>query len=382
MATQSFEKAWQSYQASVQMLYRAPQAALAQTERGAGEVYQEQLEQYGQAAADQSAQVREALQAGLKSRQLDRRELASLKLLATAVYDLSVASDILELEQSTPEVGVERSARSVLLANPDVRDVLEISPDAGMAGLVEVERAANPTDPQAARAALKKAIPEFIKAIPEDSAETGWTAASGLVNLGIAPIQGAASLAFQNAISKAPKLSKAAESAAKLVEEAIRKLRSLLGKDLEEAIQEKAEEWAKDFKKDRSVTAKLLDKLYQTEAAGKEALALLDKAPADLPASAFNQATNTLEVLTGGYDKTCRTLNAVMNGLALFKTPLLAAVPWGPIGVYAVYTGILGYAVYSGGDYLDWKVEDKAKWLDRVKGLKTTIKKELKPPAK
>jgi hypothetical protein len=52
--------------------------------------------------------------------------------------------------------------------------------------------------------------------------------------------------------------------------------------------------------------------------------------------------------------------------------PLLAAAPCGPIAAYAIYAGVFGYTVYSGGDYLDAQ-RFSGKWLDHVTGLRTIV---------
>jgi hypothetical protein len=41
----------------------------------------------------------------------------------------------------------------------------------------------------------------------------------------------------------------------------------------------------------------------------------------------------------------------------------------------------LGYAVFSGGDYLDWYRTGGQEWLDRVKGLRTTVHGALETQA-
>lgn len=40
-------------------------------------------------------------------------------------------------------------------------------------------------------------------------------------------------------------------------------------------------------------------------------------------------------------------------GVGVCQDPLLAAAPWGTLALYATYLGLLGYAIYSGGDHLD-----------------------------
>jgi hypothetical protein len=70
-----------------------------------------------------------------------------------------------------------------------------------------------------------------------------------------------------------------------------------------------------------------------------------------------------------------------MRVMAFAKTPLMATPPWGTLAVYAFYVVILGYAVYSGGDYLDWYRTGDTAWLDRVKGIRTVVRASLAPPA-
>ena len=83
-------------------------------------------------------------------------------------------------------------------------------------------------------------------------------------------------------------------------------------------------------------------------------------------AAQYNKATQTLEALPSGYDKTSGVLEWMMRILALIKTPLPGATPWGPLAAYSTYLGVLGYAIYSGGDYLDWYRTGNIAWFKRV----------------
>jgi hypothetical protein len=42
------------------------------------------------------------------------------------------------------------------------------------------------------------------------------------------------------------------------------------------------------------------------------------------------------------------------------------------VTTFSVYAGVIGYAVYLGGDYLDAKGFGAA-WLDHVKGIRVVI---------
>jgi hypothetical protein len=66
-----------------------------------------------------------------------------------------------------------------------------------------------------------------------------------------------------------------------------------------------------------------------------------------------------------------------MKVMAFVKVPLLVAAPWGTLAICAAYLGALGYTIYSNGDILDWRRTGEVKWLDRVEGLRTVVKKSL-----
>ena len=51
-------------------------------------------------------------------------------------------------------------------------------------------------------------------------------------------------------------------------------------------------------------------------------------------------------------------------------------MPWGPVAAYTIYVAVLGYGVYSGGDYVDAK-RFQAAWLDHVVGVRTIVKRTL-----
>jgi hypothetical protein len=120
--------------------------------------------------------------------------------------------------------------------------------------------------------------------------------------------------------------------------------------------------------------------IYETPRIKQEVETTLKDAPDTLTAAQFNQATQSLQDMLGRYSKTKGTLNVLMSVLAFAKTPLMTSVPWGPLAVYASYVGIFGYAVYSGGDYLDWYRTGQTDWLDRVKGLRTQVHTALEAP--
>ena len=370
MPAQSFQEAWSAYEDVV-----------AEAERSAGEIYAQKLQERGDVLAERSADVRAALVTSLQGDDLGQRELAGLKLIAAAAHDLSMASEMYSLETVEPGAEVERGAFSAVLASPELRSVLDAPMEAGIMALVEVERAALPSDPAAARAELEKAITEFISEIPNEASGLSQKVIGGVVNLGLGPAQAAASLASQEILARVPEgLSLIARKAAVLVVEAIQKLRAALGSEQEQQVLDKAKEWLQKAQESQDAITELLDMIYETPRIKQEVETTLKDAPDTLTAAQFNQATQSLQDMLGRYSKTKGTLNVLMSVLAFAKTPLMTSVPWGPLAVYASYVGIFGYAVYSGGDYLDWYRTGQTDWLDRVKGLRTQVHTALEAP--
>jgi len=164
---------------------------------------------------------------------------------------------------------------------------------------------------------------------------------------------------------------------AALVVEAINKLWTAIGPQREAQAHQQITNWLDQLQRERATVVGLLDMLYEAQRIGEEASGLIAAAPTGTVAARYNQATLALEVLSHGYDQTSGILEWVLRILALVKGPLLAAAPWGPLATYSAYLGVLGYAIYSGGDYLDWYRTGNITWLDRVQGLRTAVKRAL-----
>lgn len=380
MSAISYPEAWESYRAAVRELYRAPQSAALESERSAGQVYAEKLDEGGDVVIGRAAGLRQALQPELQSEDLDRRELAGLKLLSAAALDLSVAGDLLEMEGEEPGMAVERSASSALLTARELVELLDAPMEGGLSGLLEAERGVLPLEPAAARQRLAEVCVDFVRTIPEQAADLSQKAVVGVVNLGLGPAQMVASVAVQELGAMVPDgLSKIGKKAAALALEALQKLRASLGEAQEKEIRDQAEAWFDQIRESRDATAALLDKLYSSEDLGQEVQVSIAAAPDSLQAAAFNGATKHLEDLLGRYAKTKSTLDKVMTVLSLVKTALLPAVPWGPVVLYTSYLGLVGYSVFSGADYLDSARFGQENWLDRVQGLRSTVTKSLAP---
>jgi hypothetical protein len=377
-ATQSYQEAWTAYQQAVKDLY-APSASILEVERGAKKIHREQLDIQGDLLVACSENMRVSLVEGLVTEDLEQRELATLKLLAGAAYDLSVAMELMESEEADPTMEVERSAHGMLLTSGELMQMLNAPLEGGMSALLDVERSALPNNLQAARSELQDVIADFVEYIPEETTETCQKVIAGLVTLGIAPIQGAVSVGAQELLVKVPDgVSLIFRRSAQLVAAAISKIQEALGQEQAENIRKRAVEWVKEFQEKPDAVSGLLNKLYEIEKISKETNACIENASAAIDYDRYNQVTESLEELQARYAKSMKLLQKVMPVLAFAKAPLLAAVPWGPVALYTAYIGILGYTIYSGGDYLDWYRTGEREWLDRVQGLRKTVREALK----
>lgn len=376
--TQAYLNTWNEYQEAVNALY-APPSTTEVAERGAGvPAVTELLGERSETVLARSEELREILADSLETENLSQRELAGLKLVAAAAYDLSVASDLLDVESTGPTGEVERSARSAVLASDVVRRVLDAPLEAGMLGLLESERAVLPNEPMAARAQLEATIATFLADIPQQAATMSQMAVAGVINLGGIPAQGAVSLAVQEILAHVPSgISLLVRRAAAMVVEAINKLWTAIGPQHESQARQQIVQWLDQFQQQRNMMVGVLNVLYETRRIGEETTGLVEAAPIGTTAAQYNQATQTLEALLDGYDKTKGVLEWTLRILALIKTPLLGAAPWGPLAAYSTYLGVLGYAIYSGGDYLDWYRTGNIAWLKRVQGLRTTVQRAL-----
>ena len=305
----------------------------------------------------------------------DLRDVAGLKLLAAAACDLAVANDLLETSEKL-RIEKERSA-SQIFSSPEIRETLDAPLEAASIRKLAIERAALPIDPGLARNKLLESITGFVKEIPDETAELSKSAMSGAVNFGLGPANAALSFVNKELLSHIPEgVTFAVRTAARLVTEAIRKLWAAFGPEAQDKIQEETNGWLKEIWEKSDLVRSLLDRLYATAKLNEEVTKIVTDCQAATSAGKFNSATRTLEELEGRYKKIIGILVWVMRAMSWLNSPLTAAAPWGPIAAYAIYAGTFGYAIYSGGDYLDADFFS-GKWLDHVRGLRTTVTSSL-----
>jgi hypothetical protein len=376
MPAHTFARAWSEYQEAVVSLYAAPLSAPA-AERGGEVVSITPAESQGDAVVASSESVRVALTTAMATPDSSRRELAGLKLVAAASQDLTVAFDLLTRAES-PGMTADRSARTTFQGAAELQRVLDAPLELGMLSLIEgKERAALSAQPASARDQLLGRIDEVLKQIPERVVHVSTLAVAGLGTIG-APLHDVASVGAQEILAQLPAgLSALVRWAARLVVEAVRKLQAALGSAEHAEERKQILEWWGELTRD--LPGFLLEKLYETPRIAAETKQLVTP-PETTPAQRYHQAVGELEALLGGYGTTTNVLDWTLRILAYVKGPVAAAGPWGALAVGGSYLGVLAYALYSGGDYLDWYRLGDQTWLDRVKGLRTCVHDAMTPP--
>jgi hypothetical protein len=321
-----------------------------------------------QSVLDQSRIFGDALVSALGTGDLDKRELVGWKLLAAAASDISIASDLLEAQNMDHRTETRRKVRISFETIPILSNVLETPMDTVPSTLAEPTRRILflPMEPEAALGQLRKTIAVFLDEIPDSATSMSEAAVTEIIMAGLSPVKHIFSGMAQDIMKHLP-------SAAFIFAEAIRKIEAVLGNNVTGQLKDEVISWFKNILGEHDTIKKLLDGLYETKRIGKEVNIFLDSAPENTQANCYNQATKTLEDLMARYAINRKIIDGIMKVLEFAKTPLLAAVPWGPAGVYGTYLGVLTFSVFSGGDYLDWYRLNEKAWLDRVSGLRTTV---------
>jgi len=376
MPSHAAQDAWTSYRRAVDDLYQL--GGPGPQDRGEVSLRVNRLEERLDEVVTQSERLQSELAADLTIEHLAQRELVGLKLLAAAAYDLSIAADTALVDEEGPAAATDRAAASEVLTDPDLRRILDAPPGAGTLGIVVVDRGARASDPAEAAAELQERIWEFLEEIPDRTAKVGMQAVAGMGGLAGGVLPAAASLPVEELLARVPDgVSSLLRRAARLVTAAVAKLQAAIGGEDQADARKQASGWLGEINGEAKLVAGLVGRLYEVNRIRAEVDQLMEAAAGWPEAHRYNKINETLEELLARHGTTVKTLTWVLRALSLVKKPLLAAVPWGPLAIGAGYVGALGYVVHAGGDYLDWYRFGDATWLDRVHGLRTTIREAV-----
>jgi hypothetical protein len=373
-ASEHEQDAWTSYKTAIEELYRP--TGTSPRERGDLALTTDELEQRLDSVTGRSDRLQAQLVADMTTDSYPQRELAALKLLAAAAYDLSVAADAALTGEYGITASTDRAAASEILTQPSLRRVLDTPPREGVPILVAADRRARPSNPAEALGALREVVADFLETIPDRTASAGVRTVGGLAGMHLSAF---AALPAQEILAQLPgNISGLLQRAARLVMAALSKMQAAIGADERDEVRKQASDWLAEVGSEANVVRRWVDRLYQIERIQAETDQLMSEATGWPDAARYNDLGSELEALLNRHATTINVTTWVLRALAVAKGPLLAVTPWGPLAVGAGYAGVLGYTVYIGGDYLDWYRLGDTRWLDRVKGLRTTLREEVK----
>jgi hypothetical protein len=379
MSTRDYPSVLADYQAALGQLYAAPAAGARDrgvTELGPGA----DLDRRAQTFEDRSAELGRVVAAARTSPDPEQRELAALQLLAGAAADLNVAAD---LAAEQPGDTNEPRSRSVRGVPAEILAVLSVPPSAGVRALAAAreERGARPTDPRAARAALRETAEAAVADILRDAATSGQVAFVGVTEIPSQPLKEAAGLLFHDLMVKLGEgLSIIVRRAVGLVLQALEKILTALGPGAWEGVRDQVVGWIDKFKEDNQV-ANLLTPLYQVPQVLAEVDGLIEGAASDTAAAVFNDTGARLEDLADRFEMQRKVIEWVARGLSWVRPWVVGVQPWGPPVLAGAYLSLIGYAVAAGGDYIDWYRVGEGTLLDVVSGVRTVVRDSLPPPS-
>jgi len=395
-AMQPYQNTWAAYQEAVNTLYAAPPSGEQTgfvTDTSSTLVPEQHIER----VLASSAALRETLAYALQTDNQNQRELAALKLLATAGYDLAVSGDLLQAAATGSPGGLAQSARSAVLASDELRTILDAPLAEGMTGLLAAVAATPPADPLEAVRELREAealVPTSVPGTPRTQLTTVITtyladvshsvtalseaAIAGIKNLSLGTPEATTPVTSAAILARVPdRIAPIQRGAAQLAAEAIHKLWAATGVEQEEQFQQQVASWLRDLLSRRYTTESLLDHLYETQRIAAEMTELIEIRGATASTERYDQALQALRTLLRSYRKATAMLERLTHLLALIELPFLGAGSWGQFAVYAAYLAIFGYAIFNGGDYVDWYRTEGVIWPDRVQGLRETLRREL-----
>ena len=377
MANHDMQTTMRAYEEAIANLYAQPAGELS--ERGAGDIAEApDLDARMDAVIEESRAVRGALVAGQASEKAEVREMAELQLLASAAMDLHVASDMVRrAEEGVPADVVERSATAPA-AMAELHQILSASPEEGMRALIgeEVERAAGPTNPAAAKAALMEAVEGALFDIRDEAAGVGETAIKNLDELPVPAIKDGLAIIAGGLLEKLGEgASLLVRKAATLVAEAIDKILQLLGKQAQDKARQRVAKWIEDLK-EGTLLETLLQRLYEPDRIQRAVAESLDQA-GDLEAARYNGATTAVNELVAKFRKQTGTATWVLKGLTWASPWILGLGPEGAPVLGGAYALTLGYVVFLGGDYADWFRLGDGERLDLVSGVRAVVGEKL-----
>lgn len=371
----SYEEAWSEYRQALERLY--DQSVYMMTE-GYGDVITEPevfLADYAEEVIRTSRRLGNVIARYLED-EPEQRELAELKLVSVASTDAAVANDLARKAQDALIETADR-APELPFAVAQVLQVLEIPPEDGARALMgrrlEIEEIGEPPDLKAAKQRLREAASGAIGSIQGDAARVCGLASSGLALVPVGEIQEVARWALGDLMDR---LGEGAglllRRAARLLASAVEKILKMLPEGVQDAVRDRVLGWLSDLvQEDGGLWEKLLVRVYRADDVREEVDQRVDGVPDTLNPAILEAAAVQMGQLADKFGGQRRVISLAVRGMRL-ANGWIVTLPHGAVALAAAYVVAIGYAVFAGGDYLDWS-RPGAQYLDFVPGVRSVV---------
>lgn len=281
---------------------------------------------------------------------------AEQSLLAQAVASLRVAEGLMVVE-AAEEAAETRSAAGRTEPPPSFDDLLALleTPLAAVGEEVTAEPAlTRGRAPEATREELIAAANAAIDQVLGGVGSFGQDAVAGLLGLDTALLKQAAQLVSGELAELIAKLGEKASllvsKAVKFLLQAYDSLLAALGQDAASALRQQAAAWIEQLQQGDSL-AQLIGAVMQADVVRGRVAEVA--AASQAAAEAFGAAQAGVEALPGSFQARTKLSSQLLAGMAVLKRIPAARLPMVELATAAVYIGLLGFVVYTGGDYVD-----------------------------
>ena len=377
MSFESHESALTAYREALAQAYETPPGAMAaEASPGGGRPVEDEtklsaLEERSRAIGEETAALLESDHAG-------EREIAEGKLGALAVLDFAAASDLADRELGSEARTLDAEGPTTSAVSEALRDlepVLQSTPATGLPlGDSPFGGAATLSAEEDAQAALRKAVPAAIDAVRDTARDSIKDGLTKLVAAEL-PIGEALQHLLDGAIGHLPaRVGMFLKKAVALFRNGIEKLRKLFGKTFDAAVK-KLKEWFGGVVTEDLLPA-LLDRIYGAAEIKRELDNRIENAG---PGAPFAEVSDAIDGVVAKYGTQAKVLGWVFKAIAFCKRFILHLVPppQGHFVIGAAFGLGVGYATYSGGDFIDWQRTGDDGFLDFVHGIRQSVEERI-----
>lgn len=367
----AYQAALSDYEEAVERLYQHKISDLAEGATPSLTVEAEPKEGV-ETALTASERLGDVAARNLDSSRSSERELASMQLAGAAALDFSVAADLANRSPEGVMALEQGSAFGSTFA--ELAPILHARPSTGIDPLApRLVALQADTDP---REALMARVPAAFDDVCTDAADAAQATFTRLLDVPGADLGRAAETVLRELLGEvADRLSWLMRRAVQFVLKGVEKLLRLIGAEAAKKAREQVAEWIKDLK-EGDLAAALLRRLYGVDRLTAHLKERITAAPPDTDPRRFEEALADVNALVDTFDKQRRVMVHLARVLGWLRAPIMGIQPWGPIGYTAVLVTVLGYAIWMGGDYVDWAVDGGGRF-DFVDGIPAVVDREL-----